>query len=155
MPSIEILALEPDAPEIPLCASWRVEAFGDVLENGVPAEENSLRKFIAGGGDQVALVARRNNALAGMCLLVRSEIEPCHPLSPWLAGLYVTPEHRRFGVGRRLVAAIEDEARARGKHRLYLYTDDAIPYYERLGWRAVERVDWKGFPTALMMRELS
>ena len=78
-------------------------------------------------------------------------IEPCNPVSPWLAGLYVAPEHRCQGVGRALVRAIEDQARRRHYCRLYLYTDNEISYYEQLGWRVIDRIDWKGFPTALMV----
>jgi GNAT superfamily N-acetyltransferase len=102
----------------------------------------------------VALVAKLDGVLAGTCLLVRSELEPCHPVSPWLAGLYVVSEHRGQGVGRVLVRAIEDQARQRGSRRLYLYTDSAIDYYERLGWSTIDRIDWKGSRTTLMAREL-
>jgi len=53
-----------------------------------------------------------------------------------------------------LVRAIEDQARQRGRRRLYLYTDSAVGYYERLGWTPIDRTDWKGSPTVLMAREL-
>ena len=154
MPEIETFVLQPSSLEIPICARWRVEAFGDVLERSVEAEQRSLEAFTSDQSRQAALVAKADGVLAGTCLLVQSELEPCHPVSPWLAGLYVAPEHRRQGIGRVLVEAIEDQARQRGICRLYLYTDSAIKYYEQLGWTIIERVDWKGFPTALMVREL-
>ena len=53
-----------------------------------------------------------------------------------------------------LVRAIEDHARQRGNTQLYLYTDDAIAYYERLMWRVVEQTMWKEYPMALMARDL-
>ena len=96
----------------------------------------------------------RDGVPAGTCLLVPSEIDPLHAVSPWLAGLYVAAGHRRFGVGRALVRAIEAQARERGFPRIYLYTDDAIGFYESLDWRAMDRVMWKGFDTTLMQREL-
>src|SRR3974390_1280534 len=110
MPPIETFVLQPSSAEISVCAKWRVEAFGDVLETGVEAEKKSLEAFASDQSAQVALVAKRDGVLAGICLLVRFELEPCHPRSPWLAGLYVAPEHRRHGIGRVLVAAIEDQA---------------------------------------------
>jgi predicted N-acetyltransferase YhbS len=131
-----------------------VEAFAGVIETDVEAENRSLEALTSDQTAQVALVARLHGALAGTCLLVRSEVEPCHPISPWLAGLYVALEHRSQGVGRVLVRAIEDQARQRGNRRLYLYTDTAINYYERLGWSTIDQTDWKGFSTALMAREL-
>jgi hypothetical protein len=49
-----------------------------------------------------------------------------------------------------LVGAIEDRARHRGSRRLYR----ASRYYEQLGWSIIDRIDWKGFPTAPMAGEL-
>lgn len=154
MPRIEIFVLGPSSPEISTCAKWRVDAFGHVLETGVEAEKKSLEAFTSDQSGQAAVIAKLDGMLAGTCLLVRSELEPCHPVSPWLAGLYVAPEHRRHGIGRALVRSIEDQARRRGNSRLYLYTDSAIRYYERLGWTGVDQVDWKGSSTTLMAREL-
>jgi len=154
MSRIETFILQPSSLEIATCAKWRVEAFGEVLASTVDAEKRSLEAFTSDQRGQVALIARLDGVLAGTCLLVRSELEPCHPVSPWLAGLYVAPEHRCHGIGRVLVTAIEDQARQRGSRHLYLYTDGAITYYERLGWRAIDRSDWKGSPTTLMAREL-
>jgi predicted N-acetyltransferase YhbS len=154
VPRIETFVLQPSSPEIGVCASWRVEAFGEVLERAIEAERRSLEAFTADRSRQAALVARSDGALAGTCLLVQSELQPCHAVSPWLAGLYVVAEHRRQGVGRALVRAIEDQARQRGSRRLYLYTGGASTYYERLGWSIIDRIVWKGFPTALMVRAL-
>jgi GNAT superfamily N-acetyltransferase len=153
MTHIETSVLQPSAPEIATCAKWRVEAFG-VLETSLADESRSLEAFVSDHSQQAALVAKRDGVLAGTCLLVASELAPCHPVSPWLAGLYVAPEHRRHGVGQVLVTAIEDQARRRGHRRLHLYTSGAVRYYERLGWRSLEHVDWRGFSTTLMVREL-
>ena len=155
MPQIQVFALQPASPEIADCARWRAEAFSHVLERTAQAEQDSLEAFISDQSDQVALVASRDGIPAGTCLLVRSEPEPVHPVSPWLAGLYVVPSHRRHGIGQALVRAIEEQARQRGHRRLYLYTHHAAAYYRRLGWTATDQVDWKGSPTTLMVRDLT
>jgi predicted N-acetyltransferase YhbS len=154
VPSIEIFELEPSSPEIATCARWRVEAFSDVLEANAEEEQRSLVEFVRNRAAGLALIARFNGVLGGTCLLVPKELEPCHPVSPWLAGLYVDPKYRLHGVGQMLVRAIESEARLRGNDRLYLYTDGAIGYYQRHGWIAEEKFDWKGIPTTLMVRHL-
>lgn len=154
MPEIEISALHADAPEVEACARWRVAAFAGVLETTFEDELATLREFTRDQTAQVALVAKIDGVLCGTCLLVPSEIDPCHEVSPWLAGLYVAEAYRGRGVGSALVRAIEAQARMRGYQRLYLYTDTAIDLYAALGWSIVERVDWKGYPTALMQREL-
>ena len=45
-------------------------------------------------------------------------------VTPWLAGLYVAPEARTLGVGKRLVEAVEAEAGRLGFGRFYLFTFD-------------------------------
>ena len=154
MPTIEVLELQQSSPEIETCARWRVEAFSDVLEANAEEEERSLDQYVQNRAAGVALIAKLNGVLAGTCLLVPKELEPCHPVSPWLAGLYVDPMYRMHGVGQMLVRAIEDEARLRGHDRLYLYTGSAIGYYQRQGWTEEDRFDWKGIPTTMMVRHL-
>jgi hypothetical protein len=38
--------------------------------------------------------------------------------------------------------------------RVYLYTTHAVGFYEKLGWKVIDRTNWKGFDTALMVRDL-
>ena len=154
MANIHTSVLLPGAAEISLCAKWRIEAFGDVLGTNLQKEIVTLEAFVADQAQQAALIAYCNGLPAGTCLLTPKELEPCHPVSPWLAGLYVAPEFRRRGIGGALICAIEDEARNRGHDRVYLYADDAIAYYEKLAWRVVERTLWMDHPMALMAREL-
>lgn len=154
MASIETWALRPGAPEIALCAKWRLEAFGDVLGDSLEDEIKRLEDFVADGAQQVALVASCDGVPAGTCLLAPQELAPCHPVSPWLAGLFVAPDYRRQGIGRALVRATEEQARQRGNKHIYLYSDDAVAYYEKLSWRIAEQTIWHGFPMALMARDL-
>jgi predicted N-acetyltransferase YhbS len=153
MHNIQISVVNPGTPEVSLCARWRAQAFS-VLDTSIEEETRSLEAFAADQRHQVALIAKANGVPLGTCLLVPSEIDPNHTVSPWLAGLFVAPEHRRQGAGAALVRAIEEQARLRGVSRLYLYSDDAIPFYEKLGWKVLERTMWKGFDTALMARDL-
>jgi len=153
MSEIETFIVNPGTPEIAVCARWRAETFS-VLEASVEQEQRTLEAFAANQTRQVALIAKRGTVPVGTCLLVPSEIEPNHPVTPWLAGLFVTPEHRRLGAGAVLVRAIEEQARLRGFARIFLYTISAAGFYERLGWDLIERTDWKGFDTAFMGRAL-
>ncbi|MDT0164520.1 GNAT family N-acetyltransferase [Actinotalea sp. AC32] len=52
----------------------------------------------------------------------------------FLQELYVVPERRGTGIGRALVAAFEDAARARGGGVVALATSRANAFYERLGF---------------------
>jgi predicted N-acetyltransferase YhbS len=136
-----------------MCARWRASAFS-VLEVSFEQELRSIELFASDQNRGVALVAKADGEPVGTCLLVESEIEPNHDVSPWLAGLFVAPEHRRKGAGATLVRAIEGEARQREFSRLYLYTSDAVGFYKSLGWEVLDRTNWKGLDTALMVRNL-
>jgi predicted N-acetyltransferase YhbS len=153
MTDIETFIVEPGTPDVAICARWRVDAFS-VLKASFEEELKSLELFASDQGLGVALVAKTGGEPIGTCLLVESEIEPNHDVSPWLAGLFVVPAHRRKGTGAVLVHAIENEARQRGYSRLYLYTTEAAPFYARLGWSVVGRTNWRGFDTAFMARDL-
>lgn len=91
---------------------------------------------------------------AGICLLVLHELPPAHDLSPWLASLYVVPEQRGRGIARKLVAAVEAQARSHGVSRLHLYTGDAEGLYAKCGWRVMERLQSRSGPFVLMVRDL-
>src|SRR5215831_17184318 len=154
MSIVETFIVEPGTPELALCARWRANAFS-VLEACFEKELRSLELFASDQCRGVALIAKADGEPIGTCLLAESEIEPNHDVSPWLAGLFVVPEHRRKGAGAVLVRAVEDQARQRGFPRLYLYTTDAVGFYARLGWSILDHTRWKGFDTALMVRDLS
>ena len=62
-----------------------------------------------------------------------------HGSSALLRSLAVEPCHRSRGLGARLVAAIETEARARGVAALYLLTTTATSFFERVGYAAHDR----------------
>jgi GNAT superfamily N-acetyltransferase len=154
--TVHIFPLTPVSPELALCAQWRIDAFGDVLAANLQDEISSLEHVAAHQVEQTVLFATCDGAPAGTCLLVPKELEPCHAMLPWLAGLYVAPEYRHRGVGRCLVRAIESEAWQRGNAQLFLYTDNETKaYYQALGWRAEEQIMWKDHPTLLMVRDLS
>jgi GNAT superfamily N-acetyltransferase len=153
MTIIQTFIVEPGTPELAICARWRANAFS-VLQTSFEQELRSMELFASDQGRGAVLVAKADGEPIGTCLLVESEVEPNHDVSPWLAGLFVVPERRRKGAGAVLVRAVEDQARQRGFSRLYLYTSDAVGFYERLGWEVLDRTNWKGFDTALMVRDL-
>jgi GNAT superfamily N-acetyltransferase len=59
--------------------------------------------------------------------------------------LWVDPDWRGRGLGRALMAALEDEARGLGQMRLQLATGDrqpeAVALYEATGWERLAAVD--------------
>ncbi len=89
----------------------------------------------------------------GSAALVFDDLEG-DPRNPWLASVFVPHEHRRKGVASALVRAVEDAARRFGYPRLYLFTVSASPLYARLGWRALEKRDYRGEHIQVMDKTL-
>jgi GNAT superfamily N-acetyltransferase len=153
--TIEISCLKPNSPELEICAAWRYEAFLKSYGYSLSESAAQLTKLAAQPDEyETALIASVDGRLAGICLLVLQEFEPLHDVSPWLASLYVDPEFRKRGVARKLVAAIEDQARGHGVARLHLYTGDAEKFYLKCGWSLAEQGIADGEPYVFMIREL-
>jgi GNAT superfamily N-acetyltransferase len=78
-----------------------------------------------------------------------------------IRSVYVTPRHRRQGVGRRLAQTLVEVARGAGLERLELASSlNAAPFYERLGFARLENVDHTlrsgvVMPCVRMAKELS
>ncbi len=75
-----------------------------------------------------------------------------------LDNIAVAPSAQGQGVGRRLVAFAESEARRRGCHQVRLYTHvlmvENIALYGRLGFRETGRVSEKDFDRIYMAKSL-
>ena len=87
----------------------------------------------------VALVALEGDALVGVVCLKTNDMPTRPELTPWLAGLFVTPSHRGKGIGKKLVFALEKMAANLGIEKLYLYTADREVFYQRLNWQTKEK----------------
>jgi len=79
------------------------------------------------------------DALGAAGLISGPDIEDRPELCPSVVGVIVEPRRRGTGVGRRLLAAIEDWAHNRGITQLYVVTgDNAAEFYLKCGWVLVE-----------------
>jgi GNAT superfamily N-acetyltransferase len=93
-----------------------------------------------------ALVAELDGRAAGFALFFPNWSTWEGRAGLYLEDLYVRPEARGRGVGRRLLAAIAALARARGCPRIDLWAlhwNPARAFYER--WRFREMRDWRPY----------
>jgi GNAT superfamily N-acetyltransferase len=70
--------------------------------------------------------------------------------SPWLGSLFVRPEARGRGSGRRLVEAAVAHAAGEGVALLRLFTLWHEDFYASLGWQVDERTSLHGTPVVIM-----
>ena len=86
----------------------------------------------------------------GTAALIECDLSHRRDLRPWLASVYVAVEHRGAGHGSALVRRVMDYAASLDESPVYLFTPDAVPFYERLGWIRQEPEDWNGTAVEVM-----
>lgn len=136
---------------IPLLAQWHHREWA-YLRPGDSVEARITRLRGCCGHRQIPTVAiaHRDGTLLGSAMLIMHDMDTRMELSPWLAGVFVAPEHRRHGIGTALVKCIIDEATALGVGGLYLFTPTTQEFYSRLGWVLVEHTTYRGADVAVM-----
>jgi DNA-binding MarR family transcriptional regulator/predicted GNAT family acetyltransferase len=132
---LEILPADPDSPEVTFC--W--QSYFAELVAAVPAARPDMFALPDPGADSY-------RPPRGRCLVAWSDDLPvgCVALRPLdgdtaeVKRLWVHASARGQGLARRLMSAIEDEARAMGSTMLKLDTNsalaEAITLYRRTGW---------------------
>lgn len=143
-----------DAPEaLPTVAAWIHQefphefvgvSFADWTRDLGDAQASSITSFVALENDQVI----------GTASLDASDLPARPDLSPWLASVYVPPEHRSHGIASRLIARVEHEARTRGVTRLYLHTADRESFYRERGWAVLEYLIAWDHEVVVMVKDL-
>ena len=98
---------------IPTLAQWHHREWvylrpGDSLE----ARTARLRASCGHREIPTVMVSFTGGTLLGSAMLVAHDMDTRMELSPWLAGVFVAPNHRRHGIGAALVRRAVDDATA-------------------------------------------
>ena len=143
-----------DAPAIAATIAAAFEQYRGTLvpESGAFGEtaDNIARQLQGGSG---AIVAERNGRVLA-CVMTETQEGDLY-----FGRLSVLPAARGLGLARRLIAAVEDDARARGLPGVRLGVRIALPanqkLFHSLGYREISREAHRGFdhPTSINMRK--
>lgn len=147
---IELLAEHPHL--IPTLAEWHHAEWG-YLHPGSTLEDRVewLRPEVQRGAIPFAVVAVDGEGRPlGSASIVRHDMDAHLDWTPWLASVYVHPDHRRRGIGAALVRRATAEAAKLGVPDLYLFTPGQARFYERLGWRKVLQEVYRGTEVTIM-----
>lgn len=94
----------------------------------------------------VAVVAIVDGNVCGTAALKMESVTTFPDYSPWLAGLLVTPEYRRQGIGEQLIASIEDLAKQLGYSEIFVGTGDKSGMSEmtldKRNWKFIGKSDY-------------
>jgi len=102
----------------------------------------------------LTLLAMEADHPLGTASLVVHDMKIHRELSPWLAGVYVLPDHRGRGIGSKLVKTIELLAANLDVEKLYLFTPDRESFYTHMSWKVFERTSYHEKDVAVMVKEL-
>lgn len=109
----------------------------------------------ATNGLPVVVAAMDGREFLGTGALIEDdELPDASEPGPWLAALYVTESSRGKGIGRSLVAELLDRAAALGHEAVYLYTENAAPWYAGMGWSTLRTSRLADHDVTVMMRRL-
>jgi predicted amidohydrolase/GNAT superfamily N-acetyltransferase len=149
-----VITIDPlvDHPDlVPVIAEWHWRDWNDQpLDFWIRCHATEARR----DGIPRAWVAFLDGRPVGSVSLVERNMDSRSDLSPWLAALWVRPEHRGRGIGTVLTRRCEEEARRLKIDRLYLYTESAAGFYAGLGWKVLSEEEYECAPIVVMSREL-
>jgi len=152
---MEIVSIADHLQFIPTIAKWHWDEWGHTYPSG------SLRGWTEGlakrtNRDRIptTYVALEGGEPIASTTLVEHDMSTHRDLTPWLAGVYVKPEHRRRGIGAALVTHTQHKAVQMGVQRLYLYTNSARDFYRKLGWDDFATDLYEGRPVTIMYIDL-
>ena len=140
---------------IPVIAAWLYEQWGYFHDqDSVERRIAELSERLQTDTIPVAFVALASYEAGaepiGTASLTPDDLETRPDLTPWLASVLVRPEHRGGGVGAALVRAVVAHARKLGVETLYLFTEDQVEFYKRLGWQVIGPEILRGHPIVVM-----
>ena len=146
---IEYLADHPEL--IPTLARWHFAEWNGLVPGwSYPGAISDLESHHGRGSMPETLVAIAGSEVLGSVSLLAQDLPDLPPYTPWLASLFVAPDHRGRGVGHALVARVIEDARTIGADRLHLLTTDAERFYTRLGFQVLDRLEYQGFSAAIL-----
>lgn len=126
-------------------ARWHWDEWGHAdPEGSVETWAEGLRERTHRDAVPTTYVALAGDELIGSATLVENDMTTRRDLAPWVAGVFVKPERRGQGVGSALMRQVVRKAAEMGIKKLYLHTGTARGFYEKLGWRFLDREHYEG-----------
>lgn len=148
---------QPDC--IPEIAAWLHQEWGHLAPGTTLADRvQRLTERCANDDLPVTFVAIDGDDgigdadVVGTVSLVPHDLKIRMALTPWIASVFVKPGARGRGIGSQLISFAEAEAYQRGIATLYLFTPNKQRMYARLGWSAIEEVEYRGEHVTVMTK---
>ena len=152
--AMKILKLSDQPQAIPQLAEWHHQQWA-ALNPGQTLQQriDNMQAYLS---DELvpSTYLAQGAVLMGSAAMIAHDMDTHPELTPWLASVFVAPPFRRQGIGSQLVRHVMQTARQAGVKTLYLFTPDQENFYQRLGWRVLNRESYRGHQVTLMTVEL-
>ncbi len=132
MITIDFLKNHPEYVET--ISRWIYEEWDHQTERDFEAVVAKTRQRLNEDRIPLTLVAFKDGQCVGTISIYEDDLSSRPDLTPWLAALFVHPDHRNQGIGSALMEALITVAKRLGIRKLYLHTETASGYYQRKGW---------------------
>lgn len=103
----------------------------------------------------LCIVASDNGLPVGCASLTSSDMASHPELTPWLASVYVSDRARGKGIATELCTRIVAEAKRLGHQKLYLFTEDQMSLYGRMGWKIRGTENYRDLNVTIMEYSIS
>ncbi|MGE7997641.1 GNAT family N-acetyltransferase [Lysinibacillus sp. NPDC093190] len=88
----------------------------------------------------ITFIANVNGKCVGTVSVFENDLKERPQYKPWLASLYVDPSYRSQKIGFYLIKNLLKHMKTIGHTKVFLKTENASAYYEKRGWKYIERV---------------
>ncbi|ACJ26875.1 GCN5-like N-acetyltransferase [Shewanella piezotolerans WP3] len=153
---MQLLLLSEIPEAISQIAKWYSDEWGYIGEGRSTVElEQKLTDYLNSDMLPLIIIAQEKEKLIGAAQLRFHEMDIYPEREHWLGGVYVAPSSRGQGVAKALIEAIIDKAKELDVTSINLQTEDMSGgLYSKLGWKAVERVNYRGIDVLVMNKPL-
>lgn len=79
--------------------------------------------------------------IVGFCVFKIENLKKYPEIYPWLSDVMIFPEYRGKGYGRKLICLGEEVLLKLGYKKIYVWTDQAPDFYEKLGFKYLQQVE--------------
>lgn len=81
-----------------------------------------------------------NKEIIGFCTLRLNELKNYPEFNPWICSVMIFDEYRRKGYGKALINYAKQEYQKLGYNKVFLWTDKAPIFYEKIGFSYVQDI---------------
>ena len=152
---IKIATLKEHPQYISQLAIWHENEWGHYYPSQSLDDRTAKMQFYLGDTFiPSTFIALEGDQLLGSAASIDSDLPNKPNLTPWLASVFVKPEVRHQGIATKLITHLCDQAKNEQITRLYLFTENQQNFYKKMGWVALEQLDYSGEQVTIMALDL-